>query len=511
MTETHTEAVTVTVTQDELDNRKILSLLHELGGGKVGDDDLTFEGDKLILPETMSPKDAISYLERHLAQNETETNFTKTFRFRPLDGAHATQQALKKVFGTAGIGKTQFSFFGKIPPQLREIRTGVDSTEQVPWGQLEVPSIEGYISFGGQNDPEFGMLYSVQVTTKRKYRSHVMGLFAAIQNELENSSIYKGKAIDGREDPEFLDLRTLDESKIIFADDVIDQLEAHVWSLIEDTERQEAMGLPMKRAVLLEGPFGTGKSSALWMTAKKAMQHGWTFVMCRPGRDSLTEVMETARLYQPAVVVFEDVDTIAQNGDPEAVTKLLDLFDGINAKNTKLLAMMTTNNVDDIHKGMIRPGRLDSVIRIAELDRGGVERMVRVVVKPEMLSETVDYDRVFDAMEGFLPAFIKESIERAVRHALVRTKGDADISHIKLDTEDFILAANGLRPQLDLMNSAGMGKTMPTLDRAIREAVADVVHNADLTDEDGDKPSREYPAVGVKVRGSKNGYGSTNL
>ena len=312
----------------------------------------------------------------------------------------------------------------------------------------------------GSARPEYGVLFHVSVNTQRKYRSHVMGLFAAIENELQQHSIYKAKAIDGREDPEFLDLRSLDESKIIFADDVIEQLDAHVWSLIEDTERQEKMGLPMKRAVLLEGPFGTGKSSALWMTAKKAMEHGWTFVMCRPGRDSLTEVMETARLYQPAVVVFEDVDTISQNGDPEAVTKLLDLFDGINAKGTKLLAMMTTNNVDDIHKGMIRPGRLDSIIRIAELDRSGVERMVNSVVKPEMLDEHVDYGRVYEAMEGFLPAFIKESIERAVRHALVRTKGETDISHIKLDTEDFILAANGLRPQLDLMNNAGTGKTV---------------------------------------------------
>ena len=510
MTETHTENVTKVLTQEEVDNRKILALLHELGGGKVGDDDLTFEGNKLILPTTMSPKDAIRALERHIEQNETTTTFSKVFRFRPFDGAHATSQALKKVFGTAGIGRP--TFFSN--PQLREIRTGVDTSEQVPWGLLDVPAIEGTINFGGQQDPEYGVLYSIAVNAKRKYRSHVMGLFAAIQHELENGSIYKGKAIDGREDPEFLDLRSLNEDKIIFADDVIDQLEAHVWSLIEDTERQEAMGLPMKRAVLLEGPFGTGKSSALWMTAKKAMKHGWTFVMCRPGRDSLTEVMETARLYQPAVVVFEDVDTIAQNGDPEAVTKLLDLFDGINAKGTKLLAMMTTNNVDDIHKGMIRPGRLDSIIRIAELDKGGVERMVKSVVKPEMLSDTVDYQRVYEAMEGFLPAFIKESIERAVRHALVRTKGEADISHIKLDTEDFILAANGLRPQLDLMNNAGTGKVMPTVDRALREAVADVLHGAEFVDFEGDATrdaGKAYQPTEVKVRGSKNGYGSTSL
>ena len=460
----------------------------------------------------MSPKDAIRFLKRHLEQNEAETSFTKTFRFRPFDGAHATQQALKKVFGTAGIGKAQMSFFGKIPPQLKEIRTGVSTTEQVPWGLLEVPAINGTINFGGVRDPEYGVLFSVSVNTQRKYRSHVMGLFAAIEEELRTHSIYKGKPIDGREDPEFLDLRTLDESKIIFADDVMDQLEAHVWSLIEDTERQEAMGLPMKRAVLLEGPFGTGKSSALWITAKKAEANGWTFVMCRPGRDSLTEVMETARLYQPAVVVFEDVDTIAQNGDPEAVTKLLDLFDGINSKGTKLLAMMTTNNVSDIHKGMCRPGRLDSIIRIAELDRNGVERMVKSVVKPELLSNTVDYDRVFEAMEGFLPAFIKESIERAVRHALVRTKGQSDVRDIKLDTEDFILAANGLRPQLDLMNNAGEGKTMPTLDRAVREAVADVVHNAELLARDGDAPSGpEYPPTSIKARGTKNGYGATAL
>ncbi|NIS12736.1 MAG: AAA family ATPase, partial [Thermoplasmata archaeon] len=88
------------------------------------------------------------------------------------------------------------------------------------------------------------------------------------------------------------------------------------------------------------------------------------FIQCRPGIDNVYDAMKTARLYQPAVVFYEDVDTIAQGDQTQghvAVTQLLDIFDGLTAKSTKILAILTTNHPEKIHKGMVRPGRLDAV------------------------------------------------------------------------------------------------------------------------------------------------------
>jgi transitional endoplasmic reticulum ATPase len=38
---------------------------------------------------------------------------------------------------------------------------------------------------------------------------------------------------------------------------------------------------------------------------------------------------------------------------------------------------MTTNHKDEIHKGMLRPGRLDAIIEIGAMDRPGVEKLAR--------------------------------------------------------------------------------------------------------------------------------------
>src|SRR5690606_28823264 len=145
------------------------------------------------------------------------------------------------------------------------------------------------------------------------------------------------------------------------------------------------------------------------LTALEATQHGWTFISARPGRDKIEDVLRTARLYQPAVVFVEDIDNATSPGEDDHVTKLLDAFDGITAKGGELMIVMTTNHVEWINKGMLRPGRLGAVIESAQLDAAGIGRMVKAVGVPEKLDAKVDYTKVTEAMEGFLPAFVRET------------------------------------------------------------------------------------------------------
>jgi transitional endoplasmic reticulum ATPase len=447
----------------------------------------------------MDLTDAVRFINGKIEEDERYMEFNRTYNFRPWDGAIATMNALKKAFGMVNQ-KGVRGMFGMTPPSLKTINVGPNETEQAPWGNLEIPMLPG-VTFllTGTRHKELGTLFAIQAAGPRKMRFHIEGVFRLVEDELKARSIYRGKAFDGQEMPEFLDTVAFDPSKVVYAKDVLEQLDANVWSLMKYSETMRRQGIPLKRATLFEGPYGTGKTLGAYMTAKIAVENGWTFLYARPGRDKLEDVMATARLYQPSCVFFEDVDVIAAGDVPgaDSISKLLDIFDGINAKNTEIMVVLTTNHADRIHKGMVRPGRLDAVVHIGAPDEAGVRKFVELNVG-DKLADDIDWERVGKAFDGYYPAFITESIDRAKRYNISRNGGTPTI----INTDDLVLAAEGLRPQLALMEGAPESPPLESLDatfsRVVEETVAATLTETRFVDSDGDQTVGQY-AHGLRI------------
>lgn len=447
----------------------------------TGDEVDYHDGKKIMIPKDMTFGKAKAILERLEKDAETPTAFNHNFLYRADDGAWATLQVIKKRYGMA-LGMTQFSFFGgMIPAETREIAIGVGQKRQVPWGLLELPVLPGLsITLCDQHaDRDYGRIFEIHAEGPKKYQAEMDEFFSDVEEYLKNKSIYRGKAIIGADDPEFLDMSGFDASKIVFSDEAETALQGKVYAPIRYTAAMRKEGISLKRTALLEGPYGTGKTSAGQIIAQLAEQNGWTFISARPGRDKVEDVLRTARLYQPAVVFVEDIDNATSTGEDDAVTKMLDAFDGITAKGGELMVVMTTNHKERIHKGMLRPGRLDAVIPIGTLDRGGIERLIKVLVDGDKLAAEVDYDKVAEAMDAFLPAYVKEAATSAVLFAIDRLDGKTDYV---LNTEDLVNAATALRPQLDLQDGAGEGTHRPTLDQAMEDRVTTAVKKVLITD-----------------------------
>jgi transitional endoplasmic reticulum ATPase len=475
-------------TKEELRrNRELLSKIAELGGKGMKEEDIVYQGNKLILPErwTGNIRSAISYLQTKQKEEEEVSNFTRSYNFRPWDGAYNAFNAMKKAFGMVS-GKTVQTFFGPRPPQYIQIPIGPNQTEEVPWGQFTIPLLEDTtFIFGQAHSQDYGHVFQITISSPRKNRFVIEGLFKLIEEELKSESIYRGKAIDGQVQPQFLDLDGFDETKVVYAEQVKADLDAHLWSVLRYSDANRELGLPLKRSILLTGPYGTGKSLAGLRTALEAILAGWTFIMARPGRDDFTEVMRTARLYQPAVVFMEDADTIAAADNEDMISQLLDLFDGIQAKNTDLMIVLTTNHPESLHKGMMRPGRLDAIIEIGALDDAGIEKLIRGIIRPDRLDQNVDFKPVVKACEGYMPAFIKEAADRAIRYALARNNGN--IGNYQIGTEDLVHAATGLRPQFDRMTDApefSEGDTLKTsLEKIMQKSAVSAVSQLASKDE----------------------------
>jgi ATPase family protein associated with various cellular activities (AAA) len=457
-------AVVAQSEQSKLETR-IRQSLAQLGGGAFKDEDIIFEGKKLIIPKQMTLQETVDFIEKRIADEEKLTLYERTFNYRPMDGAYCTWKALMDHFGSVSHrSQTVKTMFGpkKAPPAMIDIPIGPGLIEQVPWGNFEVPFLPGLeLELGSVENEEYGQLFHITGKGPKKYRFEVEGIFKLISIQLSEHSIYRGQAVTGKETPDFLDLSGVDPAKVTYSDEVTAQLASNIWSLLNYSDEHRAQGLPLKRAVLMHGQYGTGKTLAAMLTAQESVRNGWTFLYARPGKDDLNFVMQTARLYQPAVVFFEDMDLIADPNDAEGddITELLDVFDGITAKGTEIICILTTNHVEKIHKGMTRPGRLDAIIEIGALDAEGVERLVRSVVPEDQLDPQIDFAPIIEAMSDpetgeldFMPAFVREACDRTRRYAITRRKGQ--IEGIILTSEDFVHAAYGLRAHLDLMKGA---------------------------------------------------------
>src|SRR6185437_2301740 len=129
----------------------------------------------------------------------------------------------------------------------------------------------------------------------------------------------------------------------------------------------QELGIEMKRGILFHGPPGTGKTSiSLYLAGLLP-----NFTVCFVSGERLLyprEVCRMARYLQPAMVVFEDIDLVAQDRDANGLAtvlgELMNQIDGCEPTD-RVLFLMNTNSLDRLEAAVRnRPGRVDQIIEI---------------------------------------------------------------------------------------------------------------------------------------------------
>lgn len=456
-------------------------LLGELGRQRVKEDELLFQGTKFILPAQYDGNvlAAIQFLDSWRKNQAKKHTFNRVFKYRPFDVAYAFLEVMKELTGTQGLGVSKFTFFGEEPPQFVTINIGPNKTAQVPWGHILFPMFEAEFNVQMTQDEDYGFVGLISVSAPKRNQAIMEGVFTLVERYLKEHSLYRGKAISGSSDnPEFIDLSTVDPKKVVYSQNVLAQLEANVWAPIRFTDAYRDQKVSIKRAVLFAGPYGTGKTLGCMLTAQEAVEHGWTFIQCRTGKDDPAIVMKTAELYAPAVVVVEDFDANLGTASAVDISRLLELLDGATNKGKEIIGLFTTNHIERIQKGALRPGRIDAIVEIDGLDQEAFQRLITITLGEEWIEKKVDWAAVATAFDGFLPAFVKEAAERAQRYTMARNHGQPGV----IKTADLVAAAEGLRPQLDLMSGAKEGMRSDTLSEGIAKVVEGVVTRTNIPD-----------------------------
>ena len=429
--------------------------------------DVTVEkhGTKIILPSDpreMSEDEAIVALMRIKEQANMDVSIYEEINCFPLEGAYALMCVLKDIYGWANATPTP-GFFGPKPPTMVNLEIAHNEFTQVIWGAFTVPNVQGQIQTS-QTVTEGLPNFVISGTVKKKHQDEIKEIARRVRDFVGKNSLYKGKAIKivtkemGKGDyqmnmesaPKFVDLRRVNEAELVFSDEVMYQIETNLFTPIERTKLCREHRVPLKRGILLEGPYGTGKTLTAFVSAKKAVENGWTFVYL-DRVSAIRDAMIFARRYAPAVIFAEDIERIVSNGRSVQVDDVLNNIDGIDSKNQEMITIFTTNHVDKIEKAMLRPGRLDAVISIVAPDKKAAEKLVRVYAR-DLIDANEDLTEAGKVLEGQIPATIREVVERSKLYAIGRLK---DGEKLRLTGEDIRRAALGMKTHLEILNPKG--------------------------------------------------------
>ena len=442
---------------------------------------------QITVPEGMSIEQAILCLERLKKEEETIVAVREEIDAYPLDGAHALAVTLKRIYGWATLIPEK-TWFGPQPPQMISVDIGPNQREQVPWGLMKVPGVTGEIR------TEYAIkdgrpIFVLGGKVVRKHERVIASLANEVRKTLKEKSIYKNKAIEinyrdengerteftiGRA-PKFIDLSRTNEAELIFPDETQQLIDTNLFVLVEKSEVVRDAGVPLKRGVMLEGPYGTGKTLTANVLAQKCMRNNWTFIYLEDVRD-LDMALHFARQYEPAVVFAEDLDRAVGEERTDDANRILNTLDGVATKTNEVIVVLTSNEVTKIHKAMIRPGRIDAVIPIRTPDKSAIIRLVRLYGRdttgnPFIDATDAELEEAITPLLGNNAAVIREAVEKAKLGACLHNKCGKSL---KILAGDIKAASMSMRAHLELLKESPVAESKSS-GQVFAEDIADLV------------------------------------
>ncbi len=267
---------------------------------------------------------------------------------------------------------------------------------------------------------------TIKVDVLAAEREAADAFLAGLRVAMRKRNVFRGHIISlGTNDHRALDVKfhqlpKIEREQIILPPEVLDRIERQSIGFSKHAERLQAAGRHLKRGMLLHGAPGTGKTlTAMYLASR--MPDRTVLLITGRTMGLLEHACAMARMLQPATIVLEDVDLIAEertrqgSGCTTLLFELLNQMDGL-ADDADILFVLTTNRPDLLEPALAaRPGRIDQAIEVPLPDAECRRRLFELYGRGLRVSSPVE--PYVERTAGASAAFIRELLRKAALFA----------------------------------------------------------------------------------------------
>jgi hypothetical protein len=284
------------------------------------------------------------------------------------------------------------------------------------------------------SDPESGMS-GMQVHVVADRSAVAAEIAAALRRLAIEHNVFRGQVISFGRDMfgerggamQFHTRPAMTAGSVILPEETLAMIRRQVVGVATHREQLLAADQHLKRGLLLYGPPGVGKTHSV----RYLMSQLVDVTIVQLTGDSLgliSTACSVARTLQPAMIVVEDVDLIAEDreryrGSHPLLFQLLNEMDGL-AEDADVVFLLTTNRADVLEPALAaRPGRVDQAVAL-ELPDADARRRLFELYRGDLDVDQSNLDSVIERTDQVTASFLKELLRRAALIAAEDNPGE---------------------------------------------------------------------------------------